>query len=219
MLPRLLGGRPVQLRGSRIARALLRLAGWRVLCDGLPMAQGVIVVYPHTSNWDFVVGVLAKWALGLPAAFWGKHTLFAVPLFGRWLRGLGGIPVDRRTPQGAVMNAIAALREARAQGRVLWLALAPEGTRALGEGWRMGFHRVAVEAGLPVGLATLDYRARRVTLIHFWQLSGEPLADFAALRAVAERDGLGCRAALAAPVRPLPARPPANPDAGGPDGR
>ena len=45
-----------------LARGLLRLAGWRLLYEGLPAKQGVIMVYPHTSNWDFVVGVLAKWA-------------------------------------------------------------------------------------------------------------------------------------------------------------
>lgn len=50
--------------GSRLARALLRLAGWRLQFDGLPARQGGLIACPHTSNWDFVVGVLAKWALG-----------------------------------------------------------------------------------------------------------------------------------------------------------
>src|SRR5262245_41099663 len=87
--PRALPERPVQLRGSRVARALLRLAGWRVAFDGLPARQGVLIVYPHTSNWDFVVAVLAKWSIGIHVSFWGKASLFVVPLFGRWLRGLG----------------------------------------------------------------------------------------------------------------------------------
>ena len=92
----------MQLRGSALARAVLRLAGWRVAFDGLPARQGVVIVYPHTSNWDFVIGVLAKWGIGIPVAFWGKDSLFRVPLFGRWLRWLGGMPVDRGAPQGAV---------------------------------------------------------------------------------------------------------------------
>ena len=65
--PVLLPERPVQLHGSRVARAMLQLAGWRVVFDGLPARQGVLIVYPHTSNWDFVVGVLAKWCVGIPA--------------------------------------------------------------------------------------------------------------------------------------------------------
>ena len=49
---------PVQFAGSALARWLLRQWGWRVQFEGLPAQQGVLVVYPHTSNWDFVVLVL-----------------------------------------------------------------------------------------------------------------------------------------------------------------
>ncbi|MCE2878816.1 MAG: hypothetical protein LW719_05210 [Comamonadaceae bacterium] len=65
----------VQFHGSALARGLLRLLGWQVHFNGLPALQGVIVVYPHTSNWDFPVGLLAKWAMGLEVKFLGKHTL------------------------------------------------------------------------------------------------------------------------------------------------
>ena len=98
----MLPGRPVQLQGSRLAAAVLRLGGWHVRFDGLPALQGVMVVYPHTSNWDFILGVLSKWAIGLPVAFWGKDTLFRWPLFGRWLRRLGGLPLVRDSGQGVV---------------------------------------------------------------------------------------------------------------------
>jgi 1-acyl-sn-glycerol-3-phosphate acyltransferase len=194
--------RPVQLQGSRLARALLRLAGWRLVFDGLPARQGVIVAYPHTSNWDFIVGILAKWAVGIPVTFWGKASLFRVPLFGRWLRWLGGLPVQRDAPQGAVGQAVQAMLAAREHGHFCWLALAPEGTRRRTEGWRSGFYRVATQAGVPVALVVLDYGRRRVGFDSFWQLSGQPAADFATF---AQRVGTvqGCRPALAAPVRPL----------------
>lgn len=200
--PTELTSRPLQLRGSRLARAVLRLAGWRVQFDGLPAAQGVAVVYPHTSNWDFVVGLLAKWAVGLPVTFWGKDTLFRVPLFGRWLRSLGGLPVRRHTPQGVVGPMIDAMREAREQGRFMWLALAPEGTRARTAGWRTGFYRVAHGAGVPVGLVLLDYAGRRVRVDSFWMPSGHLHADLAVFaRRLA--GGRGLRPTLAAPIRPL----------------
>ncbi len=200
--PTELTARPLQLRGSRIARAVLRLAGWRVQFDGLPARQGVAVLYPHTSNWDFVVGLLAKWAVGLPVTFWGKDTLFRVPLFGRWLRWLGGLPVRRHAPQGAVGQMIDAMRDARDQGRFMWLALAPEGTRARTEGWRTGFYRVAFAAGVPVGLILVDYANRCVRVDSFWRLSGQMHADLAVFaRRLA--DGRGLRHHLAAPVRPL----------------
>jgi hypothetical protein len=93
--------RPVQLRGSATARALLRLAGWQVRFGGLPARQGVAIVYPHTSNWDFVVGMLAKWAIGIPVDLLGQGQPVSLPLFGRWL-ALGGRPVDRYAPRGIV---------------------------------------------------------------------------------------------------------------------
>ena len=178
-LPVLLTQRPVQLRGSGLAKALLRLAGWRLLFDGLPARQGVLVVYPHTSSWDFVLGVTAKWAIGLPLRFWGKDSLFRIPLFGRWLRWLGGIPVDRHAPQGAVGEMVQRLREAREADGFLWLALAPEGTRARTTGWRSGFYSVATGAEVPLALACLDFAQRRVGVVACVQLCGEPAADMA----------------------------------------
>ena len=203
--------RALQLQGSALALRLLRLAGWRLQFDGLPAAQGVAVVYPHTSNWDFPVGLLAKWALGFPANFWGKDSLFRIPLLGRWLRWLGGVPVVRHSPQGAVAQMAQALREAREQGRFMWLVLAPEGTRSTVPGWRTGFYRVAAAAEVPVALVVLDYGRRIVGFDSFWRLSGDMPADFAvfARRLAPCR---GHRPQQAAPVRPWTplqrARPP-----------
>lgn len=201
----LIADRSVQLRGSSLARALLRLAGWRVRFDGLPARQGVAIVYPHTSNWDFVVGLLAKWSIGIPVTFWGKDTLFRVPLFGAWLRWLGGVPVDRRSASGAVAQMAQALREARDEGRFMWLALSPEGTRQRTEAWRSGFYHVALQAQVPLALAVFDYRARVVTVERFLQLSGDAAADFALIEA-GMAGGVGCRPALAAPIRLLDPR-------------
>lgn len=198
--PQPIAERPVQLRGSRLARALLRALGWRLQFDGLPARQGVAVVYPHTSNWDFVVGVLAKWAIGVPVVFWAKDTLFRVPLLGHWLHWLGGVPVDRRTPAGAVGDMVRRMREARERDAFLWLALAPEGTRSRAAGWRSGFYRVAVGAGVPLLLAQLDFARRSVGVRECLRLSGDDAADMAAI-ARAYADVRGRRPALASPVR------------------
>lgn len=200
-LPRRLDGpATVRLRGSRLARALLRLAGWRLSFDGLPGRQGLIVAYPHTSNWDFVVGLLAKWAFGLPLRFWAKDSLFDVPLFGAWLRWLGGVRVQRNSSAGLVADTIAQMRAAQQRGDFFWLALAPEGTRSLTEGWRSGFYHVAVQTGLPVGLAYLDFGSKHIGVDSFVILGGDPQADFA-LIAAAYEGRRGRRAGLAAPVR------------------
>jgi 1-acyl-sn-glycerol-3-phosphate acyltransferase len=195
----LVGERLPPPRGSRIARALLRLAGWELVFDGLPARQGILIAYPHTSNWDFVVGVLAKWSLGLQFAFWGKDSLFRIPLFGRWLRWLGGIPVDRFNANGIVADMVERFRRARARDEFLWLALAPEGTRRYQPHWRSGFYQVAVQSGVPVGLAFFDYRRRCIGVAGFLRLGGDRAADLAAIAAA--YDGLvGRHPDLASPI-------------------
>lgn len=198
--PQEIADRPVQLGGSRLARAALRLLGWRLQFDGLPARQGVVVVYPHTSNWDFVVGVLAKWAAGIPVVFWGKDSLFHVPVLGRWLRSIGGVPVDRRAPGGIVDQTVRRLREARERDEFFWLALAPEGTRSRTAGWRSGFYRVAVDAGVPLALAHLDFARRSVGVRACLWLAGDAAADMAAI--ARHFEGVqGYRAGLASPIR------------------
>lgn len=192
--------RPIQLRGSAIARGVLRLFGWRVQFDGLPTRQGVLIVYPHTSNWDFVTGMLAKWAMGIPVAFWGKDKLFDVPLFGRWLRWIGGVPVDRHNPRGVVTEMVARLAQARADDAFLWLALSPEGTRSYRDSWRSGFYQVATQADVPLALAFFDYSARCAGIDSFVRLSGDAERDMASIEQVLGQRR-GYRPELAAPVR------------------
>jgi len=190
----------VQLRGSAVARGALRLVGWQVVFDGLPSKQGVLIVYPHTSNWDFVIGVLAKWAIGVPLAFWGKDRLFDLPLFGRWLRWIGGVPVDRHNPRGAVGAMVGRFAAARHGDAFLWLALSPEGTRSYRDSWRSGFYQVALQADVPLALAFFDYAERRVGVDSFIRLSGDANRDMAAIEArLGQRRGR--KPHLAAPVR------------------
>jgi 1-acyl-sn-glycerol-3-phosphate acyltransferase len=202
--PSLLAERPVSLQGSAWATALLAAFGWRVKFDGLPSRQGVLIVYPHTSNWDFVVGLLAKWSIGIPVSFWGKDSLFALPLFGRWMRWVGGVPVDRGSPRGVVGEMVERLRAAKGRDEFFWLALAPEGTRSYSDHWRSGFYRVALDAAVPLGLAYLDFEDKVVGVEAFIRLSGDADADMAA---IAQHLGQrrGCKPHLAAPVR-LPAK-------------
>jgi 1-acyl-sn-glycerol-3-phosphate acyltransferase len=173
---------PIKLKGSGLAQAALRLAGWRLRFKGLPARQGVLIVYPHTSNWDFVVGILAKWGVGIAVTFWGKDSLFRLPLLGRWLRWLGGVPVDRASANGIVGQMARELVAARERGRFLWLALAPEGTRRHADAWRSGFYHVAHDAKVPLGLVFLDYGQREVGVEHFMMLSGDVDADMNEIR-------------------------------------
>jgi 1-acyl-sn-glycerol-3-phosphate acyltransferase len=176
-----LNARPIQFKGSRWATRVLSWFGWTVDFQGLPAKQGVIVAYPHTSNWDFIVAILAKWAMGFPVVFWGKESLFRVPLLGAFVRRVGGIPVNRASAQGTVDEAAAACERAKANDTLWWLALAPEGTRGAGEGWRSGFYRLALRAQVPLGLGFIDYAQRRVGCNTFIMLTGQEDDDMACI--------------------------------------
>lgn len=190
---------PVQLQGNRLARWLLACWGWRVDFNGLPGLHGIFVVYPHTSNWDFVVAVMAKWSIGLQLQFWGKDSLFRFPVFGRWLRWIGGIPVDRSAPGGLVGQAIEAFSQAKSSGTYFWLGLSPEGTRKKTPGWRSGFYKTAVQANVPVCLVQLDFAQRRVDVTHFLQLSGDESVDLDTIAAFFSKVQ-GCNPDNASPV-------------------
>lgn len=202
-LPRLPARPELSPRGSALARALLRLAGWRLDFAGFPARQGVVLVYPHTSNWDFVLGVLVKWATGLQPRWWGKDSLFRIPLLNRWMRWIGGIPVDRHSRHGVVARTAAQLREAVARGDDFWLAAAPEGTRSRASGWRSGAYQVAVQAQAPIALVAFDFGTRTVRVRDFVLPSGDTARDFACFAAVF-RGVRGYRPDLASPIQLKP---------------
>lgn len=167
-------------QGSSLARWVLSLFGWRILFDGLPGPRGVIAVYPHTTNWDFPVGLLTKWALGIPARYWGKDSLFRLPVIGGFMRWTGGIPVNRTSKTGMVTDTVTAMHAAE----FFWFGVAPEGTRKRIEGLRSGFYRVAVEAGVPLGVTYFDYATKTVDLRYFFMPTGDEAADFAQMASI-----------------------------------
>jgi len=168
---------PATMPVRRIAAWLLRLAGWSLVFRPPPVPSAVITFYPHTSNWDFVIGILARTALAFPVRWAGKDTLFRWP-FGALLRKLGGIPVNRRQTTGLVDR----LREQFAGADSLYLAIAPEGTRSRAEYWKSGFYYLARAAGVPLGLAFIDYARREVGIDTYIDTTGDIETDLAALR-------------------------------------
>jgi 1-acyl-sn-glycerol-3-phosphate acyltransferase len=196
----------LQFKGSPLAARLLGWGGWRIDWHGLPAAHGVIVAYPHTSNWDFPVGILTKWAIGLPLWFWAKEGLFTgVARFtiGPLMKYWGAVPVNRKTASGMIDDTLAMMRGSD----YFWLALAPEGTRSYTPYWRSGFYRVVVAAQCPLGLAYFDFKNKIVSANHFINLTGDEAADLATIEAYYSDKAHGCSPEKAGPIAFRPPKP------------
>ncbi len=199
------GPYPIQFKGHAWAAVLLKLIGWKVDFQGLPGLQGIAIVYPHTSNWDFLTAMLCKWTLGLPVHFWCKDSLVKVPLFGRWLKWIGGVPIDRSSPRGVVGAMTEVFAEHQRAGTFLWLGLSPEGTRKRTDGWRSGFYQLAMATQLPLAIVRFDYGQKVLKFECFVKLTGNVDVDYAYLQKMYE--GVeGFHIDNAAPIKPLPAR-------------
>ena len=160
--------------GSGFGAHMLGAFGWKLRLVPPPGPKAVVIFYPHTSNWDFPLGILARAASGLPLRWVGKHTLFRAPL-GPLFRRLGGLPVDRTASVGMVDQ----LRAHFDAHDPFYLAIAPEGTRSRVEHWKTGFYQIARAAQVPVGLGFIDYGNREIGIEHWIDLSGDIPADLA----------------------------------------
>jgi len=140
----------------------------------------IITVAPHTSNWDFVLGVVARGALGAKTKFIGKQSLF-VPPYGWFFRWLGGVPVDRSKKNNLVAQVVKMMS---GQSHFI-LAIAPEGTRKhKGHGpWKTGFYYIALGAGVPIVMTGLDYAKKQVIVSPPLYLSGNFDKDIELIRA------------------------------------
>lgn len=186
----------LQFSGSRWSKLVLKLFGWKLNFPGLPSSHGILLVYPHTSNMDFFIGMLAKWAIGMPVYFLAKDSLFRIPLLGWWLRVVGGRAVIRTSPQGYV----AALAAEMKANNHFWIAITPEGTRSKTPGWRSGFYRLAISTGYPVGFAYLDYKNKEIGVKQFAYLEGAEEKDWD-LMAEAYEGIMGCYPENMAPIK------------------
>jgi 1-acyl-sn-glycerol-3-phosphate acyltransferase len=162
---------------AALARVLMGLSGWRFEGEVPDVRKMVLIVAPHTSNWDFPVGLQAKLALRLGGTFIAKHTLFRWP-FGILMRWLGGIPVNRSAAAGFAGQVGRVMREAEQ----MTVVLAPEGTRRRIPQWKSGFYRIAVEAGAPILPVGFDYPRRVVFFAPLFHPTGDYDKDLLQLR-------------------------------------
>jgi hypothetical protein len=190
-------------RTQRWAAHLFKLMGWRAVLAPLPGPRGVVIVYPHTSNWDMPIGLVAKWVMGVPFRWMIKDWYFkGVPgmIFGRAFSYWGGVPIERSGKLGIIEQMARTIEEADVSREPYWLAITPEGTRGYRPHWRSGFYHLTLATGLPLGLAYIDYKTRELGMCDYIHLTGDQDADMARIGAIYE-GRMGKRHELAAPIR------------------
>lgn len=163
---------------ASLCRLLLRAIGWRGVFVPPPGPRSVVIVYPHTSNWDFPLGLVWRIGVGIFIRYAAKDSLFAGPL-GGFFRRTGGVAINRRERTGMIGQ----LTEAMARSDEFHIAITPEGTRSLTDHWKSGFYRLATAAQVPVGFGFIDYGKRELGIGGWMTLSGDEAADLETIRA------------------------------------
>jgi 1-acyl-sn-glycerol-3-phosphate acyltransferase len=159
---------------SNFCKWILKLAGWKAVGQWpYHLKKYVVIVAPHTSSWDFIVGVLFKTALQLDKAkYLGKKELFKAP-FGFIFRWLGGYPVDRSNKHNMVDEVVKIFNS----HDEFAIALSPEGTRGKVDKLRTGFYNIAKNAGVPLLMVGLDFENKQLIISEVFQISGDQKKD------------------------------------------
>ena len=152
--------RAYRSRFSRwFGRTGLRLLGWQPVGKVPADRKLIVVAAPHTSNWDFVVGILVILALDIRCFWMGKHSIFRRP-FGGFMKALGGIPVYRDNPVGVAEQMAEQIRNSDSK----LIAITPEGTRKRVDKWKTGFLRIAKTANCGVLQVSLDFQKKQLMM-------------------------------------------------------
>ena len=158
-----------------LGRSLLSFLGWKVLGEiGEEHTNKnlVVIVAPHTSNWDGILGVAAIAGLDARISFIGKDAAFKYGL-GAFLKYMGGIPIDRSNPRGVINDAIEKIK--KMNGTLL--GMAPEGTRSKVEAWKTGFLRIAEGIDAKIIPASIDFATKEILLGKVFVPSGDNKKD------------------------------------------
>jgi 1-acyl-sn-glycerol-3-phosphate acyltransferase len=162
-----------------ISKLLLKMFGWRIIGEVPPIRKMVIISAPHTSMWDFIVGRLTYFVLGIKPSVMIKQELFFFPV-NLILKNLGGIPVyrDRKT------NIIDRMVEEFYVRDEFYLTITPEGTRKKVMEWKNGFYVIALKAGVPIVPTSFDYKRKEIAVYSPFFPTGDMQGDIRTLRKI-----------------------------------
>ena len=170
---------------KNLAEKALKLMGWET-DNHWPenLSQCVMIAAPHTSNWDALYARLALKALGVNVRLTIKDSYMKFP-FGPFVRAMGGIGIDRSAKQEGQErpSMVQLMSDLFKTHPKLVMLVTPEGTRAKQEQWKTGFYHVAVNAGVPIALAYMDYAKKKTGIGKIVYPSGDYQKDMTEIMA------------------------------------
>ena len=158
-----------------ISRFIFWVIRWKVIGNyPYEVKKKLLIAAPHTSNWDFPLGLLVRWIIKADVKYIGKAPLFKPPL-GWIMRPLGGIPVetDKST------NFVQAVVNEYNNRNELSILIAPEGQRKKIDKFRTGFYYIAKLADIPILPTVLDFEKREFRFLDLVYLSDDADKDIA----------------------------------------
>ena len=132
---------------------LYRLLGWKIVGQLPARYKSYLFVFlPHTSNWDFIIGMLLIKAEKIKVTAFGKDGFYFFP-FTYFYRYFNVIPIRRDKSDNFVDQAA---KRYQAE-QPLWTVMAPEGTRSKVTNLKSGYYYLAKQANVPVVVVGLDF--------------------------------------------------------------
>ena len=171
---------PERLRGSRskilriIARFGINISGWTIRGNVPDEERIVIIAAPHTSNWDFILAMLAIFGLNIKVRWLGKHSIFK-PGFKKFFEWLGGIPVYRDNPTSLIEKVVNIVKKERS----IVIAMTPEGTRKKVKRWKTGFLRISKQTHSKILLISIDAPTKSIEIGKIFNPTGNSDEDLA----------------------------------------
>jgi len=158
---------------QKFCQWMLSVLGWKMIGSLPDIKKYVLIVVPHTSNWDMPIGLLARFSLGTKIHFLAKKEIFVFPVKGLF-KALGGIPVERSKSINRVDMLVTTFQE---HERFI-LAVAPEGTRSPVKRWKFGFYHIAHKAEVPLVMVGFDYAKKEIIIREPFNTTGDLPKDY-----------------------------------------
>jgi len=161
---------------KKFSSIVLKIIGWKVGGERPEEKKFVFLAAPHTSNWDFPLGMLTAWYLEIDLKVLMKKSWFIFPIKGLLL-SIGAMPLDR-SKGGTVIDGV--VREFDERDAFVF-SITPEGTRSYTESWKTGFYTIATRANAPIVCGYLDYGKKETGVGPIIYPQGDAEKDFGAI--------------------------------------